>query len=174
MIILKILSKLIKALRSNDSPKQIAWGIALGAILGLTPFFTLHNIILIVIIILINVNLSAVIFSCILYSIIGYILDPMFHTIGYSLLVNIDFLQPLWFWLYNLPMAPFTRFNNTIVIGSLIVALILLIPHYLIFKNLVVKYRTSWNTAIQKWKITKVIKGNKLVRFYFKLRDWRN
>lgn len=174
MIIFKIFSKFIKALRSNDTPEQIAWGIALGTILGLTPFFTLQNIILIIFIVLIKVNLSAVIFSFILYSLIGYMLDPVFHALGFFVLVNVDFLQPMWIWLYNLPVAPFTRFNNTVVIGSLIIALILLIPHYLFFKRVVIKYRTSWNSAIQKWKITKIIKGNKLVRFYFKLRDWRD
>jgi len=173
MIIFKILSKFIKALRSHDSPSQIAWGITLGTILGLTPFFTFHNFILIILIILIKVNLSAVVFSLILYSLLGYVLDPVFHAIGFTLLVNVDFLQPVWVWLYNLPIAPFTRFNNTVVIGSLVFALVLLIPHYLLFKKLVLKYRTSWNTAIQKWKITRMLQGNKLVRFYFKLRDWR-
>ncbi len=173
MIIFKILSKFIKALRSHDSPSQIAWGIALGTILGLTPFFTFHNFILIILIILIKVNLSAVVFSLILYSLLGYILDPVFHTIGFTLLVSFDFLHTVWVWLYNLPVAPFTRFNNTAVIGSLVFSLILLIPHYLLFKNLVVKYRTSWNTAIQKWRITRMLQSNKLVQFYVKLRDWR-
>jgi len=173
MIIFKILSKFIKALRSHDSPSQIAWGITLGTILGLTPFFTFHNFILLILIILIKVNLSAVVFSLILYGLIGYILDPVFHTIGFLLLVNVDFLRPVWTWLYNLPIAPFTRFNNTVVIGSLVFSLVLLFPHYLLFKKLVIKYRTSWNTAIQKWKITRMIQGNKLVQFYVKLRDWR-
>lgn len=173
MIIFKILSKFVKALRSQDSPSQIAWGIALGTILGLTPFLTFHNFIIIILIFLIKVNLSAVIFSLILYSLLGYVLDPVFHALGFVLLVNVDFLQPVWVWLYNLPIAPFTRFNNTVVIGSLMCALILLIPHYLFFKILVIKYRTSWNAVIQKWKITRIIQGNKLVRFYVKLRDWR-
>lgn len=173
MIIFKIFSKFIKARRSHDSPSQIAWGVALGTILGLTPFLTLHNFILIVLILIINVNLSAVIFSLVLYSLIGYIFDPVFHTVGFSLLVNIDFLQPVWIWLYNIPVAPFTRFNNTVVAGSLLIALILLIPHYLIFKWFVIKYRGSWNVKIQKWKIIRIIQGNKLVRFYFRLRDWK-
>ncbi|MFO7891566.1 MAG: TIGR03546 family protein [bacterium] len=173
MIIFKIISKFIKALRSHDSPSQIAWGITLGTILGLTPFFTVHNFILIILIILIKVNLSAVVFSLILYSLLGYFLDPVFHAIGFTLLVSFDFLQPVWVWLYNLPVAPFTRFNNTVVIGSLVCALIFLVPHYLLFKQLVVNYRTSWNTQIKKWKIIRMLQGNKLVQFYFKLRDWR-
>ncbi|MEJ2629594.1 MAG: TIGR03546 family protein [bacterium] len=146
----------------------------MGTILGLTPFFTLQNVVLIIFIILVKVNLSAVIFSLVLYSLIGYVLDPVFHALGFFVLVNIDFLQPVWMWLYNLPLAPFTRFNNTVVMGSLVVSVILLGPHYLLFKKLVVKYRTSWNVIIQKWKITKILQGNKLVRFYFKLRDWRD
>ena len=50
MFILKILGKFIKVLRSAASPRQIAWGFALGCILGLTPFWSLHNLLLVVLI----------------------------------------------------------------------------------------------------------------------------
>ena len=58
MIVLKFLSKLFKALRSGDSPGQLAGGFALGMIIGLTPLWSLHNLLVVILIIIIKVNIS--------------------------------------------------------------------------------------------------------------------
>lgn len=170
MIILKILAKFIKVLRSGDSPSQIGWGFALGTILGLTPLSSLHNLSVVLLLIIFKVNLSAALLSWILYSLFGWVLDPVFHAIGYTVLVRIPFLQSLWITLYNIPIAPLTRFNNTVVMGSLLSAMVLLLPHYFLFRWFVTRYRESWNKNIDKWKVIKVLKGSKLVKFYLKLR----
>ena len=91
MIFLKILGKLIKVLRSNASPGQIAWGFALGTFLGFTPLISLHNLGIIFLIFILNVNLSAVIFGWLICSILAFFLDPLFHTIGFGMLVQIGF-----------------------------------------------------------------------------------
>ena len=36
--------KVLKALNSNEAPWQISLGIIFGSILGLTPLFSLHNL----------------------------------------------------------------------------------------------------------------------------------
>ena len=43
MLLLKLIQSLIKALDSEGTPGQLAAGLALGSILGLTPLWTLHN-----------------------------------------------------------------------------------------------------------------------------------
>ena len=43
MLLLKLIQSLIKALHSEGTPGQLAAGLALGAILGLTPLWNLHN-----------------------------------------------------------------------------------------------------------------------------------
>jgi len=58
---LEFLAKLVKILRSADSPNQIASGFVIGMVIGLTPFWTLHNLILIVILIILNINHSFII-----------------------------------------------------------------------------------------------------------------
>jgi uncharacterized protein (TIGR03546 family) len=171
MIYLKILGKFIKVLRSGASPGQIASGFALGTILGFTPVNSLHNLLIVILIIILNVNITAAVLAFVLFTILAFILDPVFHTIGYTILVNISFLEPVWTWLYNVPVAPLTRFNNTIVIGSLIFALVLYIPNYLLFKWFVTRYRDSWNQKMDKWKIVKIFKGSKLIQLYIKIKN---
>ncbi|RKY75880.1 DUF2062 domain-containing protein [candidate division KSB1 bacterium] len=171
MFALKLLSKFIKVLRSAASPNQIAWGFALGAILGLTPLWRLHNLVVLVLLIVLNINVTSAMLAFALFSFFAWLLDPLFHSIGYFVLVKLTFLTPLWTSLYNAPIAPFTRFNNTITMGSLLLSLVLLVPNYLLFKRFVIRYRDSWNEKIQKWKITKILQGSKLVKFYLKIRN---
>lgn len=174
MIFLKILGRFIKVLRSNASPNQIAWGFALGTFLGFTPFLSLHNLIVVLLIFVLNVNVSAALFAFVLCSFLAFFLDPLFHTIGFGMLVQAEFLKSFWTALYNAPAAPFTRFNNTVVIGSFVFALVLCLPSYFLFKGFVQRYRTSWNDKIQKWKIVKVLKGSKVIKLYFKVRNMGN
>jgi uncharacterized protein (TIGR03546 family) len=121
-------------------------------------------------IIILSVNLSAALLAWLMFSFIAWLLDPVFHTVGYFVLVKLSFLESFWTSLYNASIAPLMRFNNTVVMGSLVCALILLVPNYLWFKWFVIRYRDSWNQKIQKWKIVRVLQGSKVVRFYLKLK----
>ena len=47
---MQLLAKLLKALNSDDSPWQLAFGVMLGMIMGLTPFLGLHSIIILFIV----------------------------------------------------------------------------------------------------------------------------
>jgi len=170
MIILKILGKFIKTLRSDASPNQIAWGFALGAIPGLTPVGSPHNVLILFLVLLLRVNISSALLGFILYSCFAWVLDPLFHTIGFAVLVRLHGLESVWTWLYNTPAALF-QFNNTVVMGSLLSTLVLIVPNYFVFKWVVCQYRDTWNARIQKWRITQILQGNRLVQFYIKVRN---
>lgn len=170
MIFLKLLSKFIKVLRSGATPNQIAWGFALGAIPGLTPLACLHNLAVLLLMILFKINLAAATLALALFSFIAWIFDPLFHSLGFIILVRISVLQGAWTDLYNAPVAPLSLFNNTVVMGSLVVSLALIMPHYFLFKWFVRRYRDSWNAKIDKWKIIKIMKGSKLVKLYTKIK----
>jgi len=170
MIFLKLISKFIKVLRSGASPNQIAWGFALGTIPGLTPLACLHNLFVLILIIIFKINLAAATMALALFSFIAWIFDPFFHNLGFIILVRISALQNPWTELYNAPVAPLSFFNNTVVMGSLVTAIVLLLPNYFFFKWFVRRYRDSWNAKIDKWKIVKVLKGSKLVKVYTKIR----
>ncbi|MEQ8838221.1 MAG: hypothetical protein RID07_15550, partial [Lacipirellulaceae bacterium] len=57
--LLKPVRQLAQALTSNDSPRQVAWAIVLGVIIGLTPKGNLIALSLGVLLCSLRVNLSA-------------------------------------------------------------------------------------------------------------------
>ena len=174
MFFLKLLSKLLKALRSAASPGQLAGGFILGMIIGLTPVWSLHNLVVVVLIIILNVNISMAIFSFALCSGFAYLLDPLFHSFGYWLLVDVSALYGLWKFMAETPLLALGRFNNTVVLGSFIVSVLLLIPMYFLVKHGVVLYREKIDARIQKWKIIQAIKSSKLYSLYQKISNLRD
>jgi uncharacterized protein (TIGR03546 family) len=163
---LKIIFNLIKVLNGDGSPRQIAAGLALGALVGITPVASLHNLIVALVILMINVNVSAALFALAVFKIVSPLADPLFNRIGYALLVKADALKPLWTWMYNTPFLPWFNFNNTLTLGSLVSALVLLVPLYLIFVKLIVLYRAHIMERLNRLKIMQVIKASKIWNLY--------
>jgi len=171
MVWLKIISKFVKAFHSGESPGQIAVGFAIGFFIGLMPFWTLQTLILFFILILVNINLAAATVAFFIANMIAYLLDPIFHSLGYYILTQISFLQGTWEAIYNSVFGPLTRFYNTVVMGSFVSGLILFLPIYFGMKKFVLLYRERLEEKIKKWKIVQVINGSKMFQFYEKVRD---
>lgn len=155
MFFLKLLKQIIVIFQTDISPNQVAWGFALGAILGLVPNMFM-KLVLFIVIMMFRVNVSAAFLAWAVYEILSFALDPLFDVIGYQIL-SIGSLNAFYTWLYNLPVVPFTKFNNTVVMGSLIVGVILIIPNMIIAKKLLVYYRTHLRDKVSKWKIVKIL-----------------
>lgn len=171
MFWLKIIRDFIKILREGQTPQQIAGGFALGSILGFSPMFTLQGLLIWLIILVLNVNLSAALLALTFGSLFAYLLDPLFHWVGYQLLADTPALHGTWTALYNMPVAPLTRFNNTVVLGSLVVAVILFLPIYVGMKRFVLAYRARVGKKIEQWKIYQIVSKSAPVRLYLKFRD---
>lgn len=171
MFWLKIVSKIIKAFRSGESPNKIAAGFGVGFLIGLMPFWTLQGIILFILLILLNINLAAGTLAILVSGLFAYLLDPLFHTIGAFILTGIPFLYGFWEALYNMPVAPLSRFNNTVVMGSFVSGLILFAPVFFGMKKLVLAYRSGLEERINKWKVVQAIKGSSIFKWYIKIRD---
>ena len=170
MFFLKFLAKLVKILRSNASPGQIAGGFVLGMIIGLTPVSSLHNLLIVGLIIILNVNISMAIFAFAVFSGFAYLLDPIFHSFGYFLLADLTFMNGLYTEMYNIPILALSRFNNTVVMGSLISSIILVFPMIPLTKKGVVQYREKIDPKFQKFKVVQALKGSKIYGFYTKLK----
>ncbi len=168
---LKIISKLIKALRSGESPKQIAAGFAMGILIGIMPSWTLQGVVLLIVLIIFKVNMAAGMLGILLANLFAYPLDPLFHRLGYYVLTGITALHGLWVNLYNLPIAPLTRYNNTVVMGSFLSGLLLIFPVYFGMKEFVVLYRSRIEERIKQWRIVQMISGSQLIRVYRHIRD---
>ncbi len=171
MLILKFLAKLVRILRSGVSPNQIAGGFILGMIIGLTPIWNLHNLLIIFLIILLRVNIAAAIFSFLLFSGVAYLADPVFHDLGYYVLTQIPALQDLWITMYNTPILAFSNFNNTVVMGSLVASIVLLIPMFFLMKAAIISYRTNVEDRMNQWKIVKSLKGTTAYSIYERVRN---
>ena len=172
MLILRYLAKLLKALASEASPAQIAGGFILGMIIGLTPLSSFHNIIVLILILILRVNIGMAILSFMIFSGIAWLADNLFHGTGVWLL-EMEGMQSVWTDLYNIEWVAMTRFYNTVVIGSLLWALILTVPVFFSVKAGVIQYREKIHSRVQKWKIVRVVKGSKFYSVYEKVNRLR-
>ena len=168
MFIVEILAKIFKILRSGESPNKIAAGFTMGMIIGMTPFMTFHNLVLILLIIILNVNLASSLFAIAIFSGLAYLFDPLFHSIGYFLLVDVSFLNGFWTMLYSFPLLALSRYNNTVVTGSLAMAIVFILPVFFFAKYFVVYYRKKLDPKLQKLKIVQAVKGSKFYSLYAK------
>lgn len=164
-LILKYVAKLLKALSSEASPNQLAGGFILGMIIGLTPVLSVHNLVILVLIIILKVNIGMAILAFLIFSGIAYLADPLFHSFGIWILEN-DGLQDTWTSMYNNELWAITKFYNTVVIGSFISALVLCVPMFPLTKVGVVQYRKHIHEKVMKTKFAKALKGTKLYSVY--------
>ena len=119
MLTLIKLVTLIKTLHSEGTPGQVAAGIALGSVLGLTPLVNVHNLLIAALILILNVSVGGAMLGWALFLPLGFALDPVFDRLGRQLLLETPALTPMWTTWFNTPVLPYTNFNNTIVLGSL-------------------------------------------------------
>jgi uncharacterized protein (TIGR03546 family) len=171
MFWLKLIKSFLSVLRDGQTPAQIASGFALGSILGLSPMLTLQGALVWLVLLAIDINLSAGLLALTIFSLAAYLLDPVFHRVGYVLLVDVPALQGAWIWMYNAPIAPLTRFNNTVVMGSFVVALLLATPVYFGMHRFVIAYRTHIHSRIEKLKIYQIIHRSTWYQWYERIRD---
>ncbi|MCX5819270.1 MAG: TIGR03546 family protein [Deltaproteobacteria bacterium] len=83
---MRLLAKFLKVLNSNAELLEISLGLCLAMIAGLTPFMSLHNLVVLFAVLVLKVNLSAFLLGLGLFSGIAYALDPLFHRIGLAVL----------------------------------------------------------------------------------------
>lgn len=132
------LSRPIRSLRETmkfgDTPQQLALGVALGLVIGLVPKGNFMCVGLCLIAVSTRVNLGATMLSAVVFSLASPLLDPLTHRIGLKLLTW-ELLQPVYAVLYSVPFVAWTAFNDTVVIGSLLLGLGASAPTYWIAKR---------------------------------------
>ena len=168
---IKMIAKFLKVLNSETEPGQISLAFCFAMILGLTPLMSPHNLIIVLLMLLVRVNLSACILGWIFFSGIAYILDPLFHRFGVFLLTG-KALEGLWTGLYNITLFRLAQFNNSVVMGSLVLCLILFIPLYLLSNQVIRKYRDHVLAWVQKTRFMQAFKANKIYKAYQAVSGW--
>ena len=162
---LRLLLKLLKVLNAEDSPNQIALAVCLAGIAGLTPMLSLHNLLVLFLVLFLRVSICAFIVFTVFFSGLAYLLDPLFHRLGQSLL-GAGGPQGLWTAWYNTALGRLSQFNNTLVMGSLVFAVAMAVPLYVAVVAGVKRYRARLLPWVEKTHLVRVLKASKIYRLY--------
>lgn len=162
---LTLLAKLINALNSDSSPRQIAAGISLGLIIGLTPLFSLHNLLVLIIAFLIRINLGGFFLAITFFAGFSYFINPLAILLGESLLTSSS-LEAMWHALYQLSALKLAHYHHTLTLGSLLISLVLFLPVMWLSQFLIIRYRVHIKAFIEKFKIVRAIKASKFYSIY--------
>ncbi len=98
---------------------RVAGGIATGLLIGVLPKDSALPYLFGVFAILLPFSLLATAISAVIFSMVSPLLDPTWDQVGYEILSSSHF-HSFGVWLETLPAVAWTRFNNTVVMGSLV------------------------------------------------------
>jgi uncharacterized protein (TIGR03546 family) len=165
LALIKLIQSIIKTLHSDGTPGQVAAGIAVGAALGLTPLLNLHNLLIFSLIVLLNLSFGGAMLGWALFVPIGFLLDPLFHSIGLELL-HAPTLRPMWTTWTNAPILPYTNFNNTVVLGSVVGWAALAVPIFFAARYGVARYRATVGERVRQSRLYKAVTASKAYNVY--------
>jgi uncharacterized protein (TIGR03546 family) len=170
MFWLKILAKLLRILKDGATPAQIALGFVLGWAIGMIPGWPVQVWLLVLPLLVLQANISMAFVGMVLAVALSWLLDPALDALGGAVL-GAGALQGLFTTLYNSPPWGLTRFNNTIVMGGVLVALVSGGALFPLVVAGVRWYRERLLARVDKWRIVKVLKGSRLYGWYQRLSD---
>ena len=163
--LLKLIQSIIKTLHSEGTPGQVAAGVALGSVLGLSPLINVHNLIVFALIVLLNVSFGGGMLGWAMFVPVGFVFDPVFDRLGAGLL-EAPSLRPLWTSWYNTPLVPYTNFNNTIVLGSVVAWLVLALPIFVAARWGVARYRATIGERVRQSRFYKAVTASQVYNWY--------
>ena len=127
---------------SKHSARQLALGLACGLILGLVPKGNLMAVLVTSMLLATRMSVVMGMVSATFVSLVAPLCDPLTHRLGEYALTH-SALAPLWSSLSRLPFAAWTSFNNTVVMGSLLLGVALFYPTYRLSLPLMKRLRQS-------------------------------
>ncbi|MAX66786.1 MAG: TIGR03546 family protein [Halobacteriovoraceae bacterium] len=166
-LILKQIFSLLKVLNSDTGENQIAAGIACGLILGFAPVLSLQTLLVFIVIFFFRVQVAAAFASAFFFALVAWIFDPFFDYFG-GMILEIESLRGVFTLLYGMPIVPFTKFYNSIVMGAGVISILMAPFIFILSKKTVVKYRQTILERLKNSKFWKAIKATGLYKWYAK------
>lgn len=160
------LKGVIAILKGKQTPNALAAGFALGAIFGLMPKGNLFALFFFLMFFLTTADKPVSFLSAAIFTPIGPLFDSLAHKIGLKLLAQTPALTPLWTKLYNMAFIPWTKFNNTVVLGQLVIGLVRFIPLFFAMKRFVAYYQKNLSAAVNRLKVVQMIKALRVYTFW--------
>ncbi|OGS13356.1 MAG: hypothetical protein A2234_09315 [Elusimicrobia bacterium RIFOXYA2_FULL_58_8] len=164
---LGLIRQFIKGLTTETEPPQIAAGVALGFLIGLLPKATLTVQLLLVLVLALRVNFPITLLAILATMTANPLLDRITDPLGYAIL-SAPALAALWTSLYNMPVTPWTGFNNTVMAGGIVLGLLMFTPIYFVSRKGAAVYNERFKTKVMNAKFVKSLKGSWLFDWYFK------
>ena len=168
MFWIRIISKILAALKDGGTPNQLAAGFTLGFIIGLIPGWPLHVMVIFALVLIFSVNLSLALIGMTIAAVVALALDPVLDQIGGAVL-SIEAFQGLFTVLFNNPFLMISRFNNSLVMGGTVLGFIVALPVFFLSRVGVIQYREKFLEAFAKWKVVKALKSSFLGPFIMKI-----
>ncbi len=158
---IKIPVKIVKLFTANESTEEVAAGVCMGMFMGFIPLNGPMAILLFMLLFLFKINRLASILVLPLFKLL-YVLGVslLADKLGGVVLINMEFLAPLWRIITHLPVLALLDLSNTLVAGGLLVSTILCFPVYILSKKGIAVLRDKYFARIQE---------SKFVRWFLKL-----
>lgn len=163
-----LLAKLLNALNSENSTRQIALGIALALVYGLSPVISLQAFVLLFVVLLIKVHLASFILAVGIFKGLSYGLSGMAITVGEYLLTS-DVLSGVFNTLYQFDIFKLAHLHHTYNLGSFVLGTAIAVPLYFAAKLFIEKYRQHIKAYFEQLSIVKALKATKLYTLYLSL-----
>ena len=151
---IKTITKFFTSINANTRPWEIAAGIAFGFLLALQPGMTVVRLIILALVFMLKINMPALFFSLLLFGLASPVLDVPSDLLG-GFVLGLPFLKGFFAMLYNMPLVPYTRFNDTLVMGGLVLGILAWVPVFFLFRYLVNAYRNTLREKIVNSKVFK-------------------
>jgi len=121
--------RILAVLSQHRNPSQIAWGVAIGIVLGLIPKDNLIALLLVVLLACLRVNQLVACTTALGLSLLGGWFTPITAFVGTSIL-NQSLIANGIAVLYRVPILPWTCLDNSLVAGGIGVGTVMLFPSY--------------------------------------------
>ena len=72
----------------------------------------------------------------------------------------------MWTSFYNTPIVPLTNFNNTVVLGSVVFAVLFALPLFFATRVAVVRYRATIGERVRQSKWYRTVMASKVYNVY--------
>lgn len=151
-------------------PHEIALGLVVGITLACFPPFTLQWFGLVIALLLIRLNTFAAILGY--FAVIPLVsqADRIFHKVGFFVL-SLPGAHDFFAYLQNAYVIPYTQFNNTVVMGSFLLAGLWIPVFYLSVKTFFERYQERILNHIDNSGVWSRILRIRFLQSYFEYRN---
>lgn len=152
MGLFKFIRKIFQVLKSQASPAQIALGLCVGIMLGLTPLGW-HSLILLTVALVLNISLGGVSLGFAVFKVLFFIVRPYTYAVGFFILEDWGQLNWLWEIVFFWPVLAWAELNQYLVFGGYVVAVLVSALIFPLVTLTVNRYRANYGERIRSEKL---------------------